>query len=197
MPDEAQYWDHHAPTFDDEPDHGLRDPGVRAAWAELLLAALPPAPATIADLGCGTGSLAVLLAELGYTATGIDVSPAMLRIAQQKALAAGVVVDFLAGDAAEPPVPAGSFDVVLSRHVLWMFDDRDAVLSQWLDLLRPDGVLVLIEGLWFTGVGISATDCRQTVLRRRQRAEVTQLGPVEALWGGHVGDERYLLVSNS
>ena len=61
----AESWDDAAATFDDEPDHGLRDPQVRAAWAALLLPLMPPAPARILDLGCGTGSLAVLLASRG------------------------------------------------------------------------------------------------------------------------------------
>ena len=57
----AAYWDNQAATFDEQPDHGLRDPHVRAAWEQLLLPRLPPAPAMVADLGCGTGSLSVLL----------------------------------------------------------------------------------------------------------------------------------------
>jgi methylase of polypeptide subunit release factors len=43
----------------------LLDPRVRQAWRGRLLAELPPAPAAIADLGCGTGTLSVLLAAEG------------------------------------------------------------------------------------------------------------------------------------
>ena len=67
MTDDARrFWDAEAATFDDEPDRGLRDPVVREAWRELLVELLPPVPAEVVDLGCGTGSLAVLLAEAGY-----------------------------------------------------------------------------------------------------------------------------------
>jgi methylase of polypeptide subunit release factors len=59
-------WDEQAASFDQEPDHGLLDPTVRAAWIAVLTDVLPPAPARILDLGCGTGTLAVLLAEAGY-----------------------------------------------------------------------------------------------------------------------------------
>ena len=65
-------WDAEAATFDDEPDHGLVDPTVRAAWRQVLLNVLPPQPARILDLGCGTGSISVLLAEMGHSVTGID-----------------------------------------------------------------------------------------------------------------------------
>ena len=45
-----------ADGFDDEPDHGLLDPNIRRAWADLILPQLPPAPASVLDVGCGTGS---------------------------------------------------------------------------------------------------------------------------------------------
>ncbi len=51
---------------------------VRAAWRELLRPLLPPAPARVLDPGCGTGSLAVLLAGAGHDVTGVDFAPAMV-----------------------------------------------------------------------------------------------------------------------
>ena len=99
-------WDAEAATFDDEPDHGLRDPATRQAWRELLLAHLPPAPARVADLGCGTGTLSVLLAEEGYSVSGIDLSPAM--VARAEAKGAGHDVTFAVGDAGDPDLAAGS-----------------------------------------------------------------------------------------
>src|SRR6185503_11553456 len=49
-------WDGAAAGFDEAADHGLRDPAVRAAWRALLANLLPPAPAAVLDMGCGTGS---------------------------------------------------------------------------------------------------------------------------------------------
>ncbi len=64
----SDYWEKQAASFDKEPDHGLRDPAVRAAWRGLLLLLLPSPPARIADFGCGTGSLTLLLAQAGSLA---------------------------------------------------------------------------------------------------------------------------------
>ena len=188
-------WDASAATFDDEADHGLRDPEVRAAWAALLVAVMPDPPARILDVGCGTGSLAVLLAQAGHEVTGIDTSAQMLALARAKAATAGVRVDVARADAAAPPFPPASVDVVLCRHVLWALPDRDAVLASWARLLRPGGRLVLVEGRWGTGAGLPADECRQLVLRHRGEADVRQLGPDPALWGRLVDDERYLLLS--
>ncbi len=182
-------WDAEAATFDDQPDHGLRDPVVRAAWADLLLPLMPPAPAAVVDLGCGTGSLSLLLAQAGHDVCGVDLSPRMLAVAAAKT----AEVDFRVGDAADPPCPAGSYDVVLARHVLWAMPDPAAALGAWVRLLKPDGRLVLVEGRWFTGAGIAADECERLVRAHRATATVTRLDD-PALWGGPIDDERYLVV---
>jgi SAM-dependent methyltransferase len=193
--DAEQLWDGYADAFDEDADHGLRDPEVREAWKALLVSLLPERPVRIADLGCGTGSLSVLLAEQGHQVAGIDISPNMIRLARLKAQLAGVSADLAVGDAASPPFAAGSFDVVLSRHVLWALENPEAVLQRWVDLLAPDGRLVLVEGHWSTGAGLRASECRSLVLRHRAEAEVQHLSENMKLWGEPVDDDRYVLLS--
>jgi len=191
---DAAYWDSQAATFDNDADHGLRDPQVRDAWRRLLLSHLPPAPAAVADIGCGTGSLSVLLAAEGYAVTGLDFAPAMIRAARAKARAAGVNARFVLSDAVTPALPPGSFDVVLARHVLWAMPDVGRTLAAWLRLLLPGGSLVLVEGRWSTGAGLTTAEAGRAVLRHRADVTISALDdPV--LWGGPVSDERYLLVS--
>ncbi|MEV6829308.1 class I SAM-dependent methyltransferase [Amycolatopsis sp. NPDC051102] len=190
----SELWDAEAASFDDQPDHGLKDPAVRAAWSDLLLPLLPPAPAAVVDLGCGTGSLAVLLARAGYVVHGVDLSRGMLAVAAEKA--AGFDVELREGDAADPPCAPGAYDVVLARHVLWALPDPAAAVGTWVSLLKPDGRLVLVEGRWFTGAGIAAGECERLVLAHRAEATLTRLDD-PALWGGPIEDERYVLVSRS
>jgi SAM-dependent methyltransferase len=190
-----EYWDEQAASFDDAPDHGLRDPAIRAAWAELLVPLMPPAPAGVADLGCGTGSLAVLLAAAGYRVSGLDLAPGMIERARAKARAAAVQAEFEVGDAMAPPWPAGTFDVVLARHVLWALPDPGKGLDRWLALLRPGGRLVLVEGRWWTGAGIGSDEVLN-LLEARGRATTRIPLTDAALWGGPVDDDRYLVVSD-
>jgi SAM-dependent methyltransferase len=46
-------------------------------------------------------------------------------------------LSFRLGDAASPPLPSASYDVVLSRHVLWVIPDPAESLRLWCDLLTP------------------------------------------------------------
>jgi SAM-dependent methyltransferase len=189
--DAVSVWDEAAGSFDDEPDHGLADPAVRDAWRVLIREALPPAPARVLDLGCGTGTLSVLVAGLGHRVHGVDLSAAMLARARHKA--AGARATFARGDADRPPVRAGSVDVVLCRHVLWALPAPAAAVRRWLGLLAPGGRLVLVEGRWSTGAGLRADEVR-AALRPGARVATFRPLPDADYWGRAIDDERYLLV---
>jgi SAM-dependent methyltransferase len=197
----AAFWDSAAASFDEEADHGLRDPLVRNAWDAHLNSWLPSPPVDVLDLGCGTGSLSLLLAQRGHRVTAVDLSPNMVELARRKV--AGFDVQVFVGDAADPPVQH-DFDVVLVRHLVWTLPDPPAALRCWVGLVRPGGRLVLVEGHWgasgayvdglpWTG-GVTADTLAATVrpfvsdLRSQSLAD-------PALWGRDVTDERYCVVA--
>lgn len=188
-------WDAEAATFDAEPDHGLRDPVVREAWAARLRAWLPERPADVLDLGCGTGSLSLLASEQGHRVTGVDLSRAMVEQARGKS--AGRDAVFLVGDAAAPPVGEERFDVVLVRHVLWTLPDPARVLRHWQGLLRAGGRLVLVEGVWGTvsPVGIPADTLSALLAPLAADVRVERLSGDARLWGREVEDERYAVLA--
>lgn len=188
--DDITMWDAEAPEFDEAADHGLRDPAVRSAWHGLLLDLLPVAPVRVADLGCGTGTLSLLLSELGHEVTGVDFSPAMVGRARLKAPG----ITFVEADVSAPPLPPASYDVVLSRHVLWAMPDPATALARWVDLLRPDGRLLLVEGHWSTGAGLTGA---QTValVEAAGRSAILRPLPEADYWGREIQDERYVVTS--
>ena len=168
---------------------------MRRAWAELLLLLVNGRGLRVADLGCGTGTLSLLLAaEGGHFVSGVDFSSEMIRRAREKTELTIPKPVFTVADAAKPPLPAGSFDVVLSRHVLWAMPDPAKALQNWIDLLTPTGVLILIEGRWHTGVGLTADECFQLVTHRRTAVQLRMLDD-PSFWGGPISDERYLIIS--
>lgn len=203
-------WSAWADTFDDEPDHGLRDPRVRQAWQVRLRAWLPDTPSDVVDLGCGTGSLSVLAAADGHRVVGIDLSPEMVARARDKAVA-GLDVAFAVGDAGAPALAAGSADIVLVRHLAWTLPDPHHALHRWVDLLRPSGRLVLVEGRWRaagadadTGLdaalpwagGVAADTLRDAVAPLVDAVAVHDLASDVDLWGREVTDERYVLIAD-
>lgn len=219
----AAHWDGRAATFDDEPDHGLADPAARAAWSHRLALWLPEPPARVADLGCGTGSLAVLLATMGYEVAASDISPQMVDRARHKASAANVPVELATSDAADPDLPERSVDVVLIRHLAWTLPDPHAALDRWATLLRPAGRLVMIEGRWATPLqdagpagddtdhgdygtvhqalpwygGVDGQTLVAALESRFARVEHHELGGEAVLWGREVTDERFAVVAHA
>ena len=187
-------WDAEADSFDEAPDHGLRDATVRARWRSLI-SRLVPAAGDALDVGCGTGTLSLVMASLGLRVTGVDLSERMLEHARRKSSDAGTNVTFLSGDAASPPLTAESFDVVLCRHVLWALPDPARALLNWSRLLRPRGRLVLIEGFWHTGVGLHRHDVEAALPPTAIEKTFENLSDDATLWGGPVNDERFVITA--
>ena len=190
-----RYWDEESTTFDQQPDHGLHDPKIRAAWTKLLEGWLPAPRSQILDIGCGTGTMSILLAGLGHQVTGIDLSPKMIALAQEKAAANGQGITFHVMDAAYPQLPSGHFDAFVCRHLLWAFPDISQVLQRWVDLLKPGGRLILIEGYWHGDSGLHAEEILNALPATSTDISIQNLSDQPVYWGGPVNDERYAILA--
>ena len=163
-----QYWDADAATYDNSPSHYPQRPQERAAWAATLRRLLPGPPATVLDMGAGTGFLSLLLAAQGYQVTAADFAPAMLARLTAKADALALTVNAVEADALRPP--AGPFEAVIERHLLWTLPDPAAALAAW-HAAAPKGRLILVEGSW-GGRGAAITG--QLRLRAREIADLVR-----------------------
>lgn len=107
------------------------------------------APQRILDVATGTGDLAIALAERIPRATvvGVDLSERMLEAGRRKVLARGLEdrVRLEAGDAERLAVANGGFDVVTVAFGVRNFGDLDAGLHELLRVLRPGGLLLVLE----------------------------------------------------
>ena len=145
-----QFWNERAASAQGQPHHVMAGDGPHQAWLAALRPLLPPPPADVLDVGTGTGFLALLLAELGYRVTGIDLSEGMLQdgraLAQERFPAgSGSGPVFRAGDAQEPPLPPASVDLVSNRDVTWTLLDPRRALRNWYTLLRPAGRVLAVH----------------------------------------------------
>jgi ubiquinone/menaquinone biosynthesis C-methylase UbiE len=103
-----------------------------------LIELLGEGDGTLVDVGCGTGSYAAALADLGWTVTGVDVSEDMLRRAREKG------VETAWADANALPFEDGSFDAAVSVFTHTDVDDFAGVLREVARVVRPGGAFVYI-----------------------------------------------------
>ncbi len=139
----------------------------RKAWKERLKKEIGdrfpgrvPSEIRVLDIGTGPGFLAILLSELGYEVTAIDLTKAMLVEAEGNAerfyerrerderSEAGRIC-FLEMNAEELMFADASFDVVVSRNLTWDLPHPEDAYAEWVRVLRPDGLLLNFDANWY------------------------------------------------
>ncbi|MBV9198721.1 MAG: class I SAM-dependent methyltransferase [Alphaproteobacteria bacterium] len=144
----AAHWGRRAAHFDEDFGHSIRTLAERTAWDRIfdLVLAGRRGALDVLDAGCGTGFLSLELASRGHRVTGVDFAPAMLAEARRKAAQHGAEIRFEEADAEQLPFASGSFDLVVSRHVLWTLPHPEMAIDEWIRVLRPGGRLAVIDG---------------------------------------------------
>ncbi|NBJ11241.1 class I SAM-dependent methyltransferase [Microvirga arsenatis] len=141
------YWSLRAPTFDEQVGHEIFSEAERQAWRDLFLRHLGSGEGRRAlDLASGTGVISHLLYGLGFEVTGLDWSEAMLAQARAKAARRGAAIRFVMGDAERTLEKPESYDVLVTRHLVWTLVDPKAAFREWHSLLRPGGRLLIVDG---------------------------------------------------
>lgn len=148
----ADVWDISSETYDDKEGHGIHSENEREAWETMFKSLLPVGRLEVLDVGCGTGEMGILFAELGHHVTGLDLSEKMLVKAREKASSKMLDLTFKKGDAEDPLFEPGTFDVVVNRHLLWTLPHPDTAVKNWKKVLKEGGVLIVIDGLWNDGL---------------------------------------------
>ncbi len=119
--------------------------GVPEELARLATSGRVPAGGTCLDVGCGAGLEALYLAWEGFEVIGVDSSEPALARARERAVAAGVEVDFRAGSVFDLPVAPASVDLALDRGCFHCLDreDRPDYAREIVRVLRPAGLFLL------------------------------------------------------
>jgi len=144
-----QYWSDGADGYYKSVWESLHPGTLKRKWQEVLKESIGDEKAKILDVGTGPGAVALLLADMGHCVIGLDRSEEMLKKARENAKRLGLPVDFKQGDAESIPFECGSFNVVVSRNVLWTLPNPIVALSEWKRVLRPGGTLVVMDGNWY------------------------------------------------
>jgi ubiquinone/menaquinone biosynthesis C-methylase UbiE len=110
------------------------------------IAAEVPKGSSVLEVAPGPGYFSIELAKLGpYTITGLDLSDTFVKMAAEKAEAAGVRAQFVEGSASNMPFPKDSFDFLLCRAAFKNFANPVGALQEMFRVLKPGGRGLLID----------------------------------------------------
>lgn len=99
--------------------------------------------ARVLDLGCGSGTYSLTFAQKGSEVVGLDLSPTMVSLAQERAGARGVKVDFRVFDIRESlPFDECEFDLVFTGTALHYVEDIAAFMKEAARVMKPKARLV-------------------------------------------------------
>lgn len=98
--------------------------------------------ARLLDAGCGSGQFAIAFAARGARVTAVDLSPAMIARARERAASRGVEIDWQESAISELSVPDASQDAILARMALPFVPDLPTALGSMRRVLKPGGRLL-------------------------------------------------------
>jgi SAM-dependent methyltransferase len=102
--------------------------------------------ATLLDVACGSGQLALMAARRGARVTGVDIATNSIVAARGRATSEGLDARFDEGDAEALPYAGGSFDVVASIYGAMFAPQPERVAAEMLRVCRPGGTIAM--GNW-------------------------------------------------
>jgi SAM-dependent methyltransferase len=127
------------------------DSGHPASCLMQLIKSWPQAKESVLEVGCGTGTNAVWMAEQGLQVTGLDIASGAVALARQRAAEQGVACTFIEADFLNAPlVEDGTFSFLFDRGCFHSMDEeyREAFVRRAAQCLKPGG-------LWFSLMGNS------------------------------------------
>jgi ubiquinone/menaquinone biosynthesis C-methylase UbiE len=142
------------------------EPQQRAMLNAYLSELQLPSSAIALDVGCGTGAVTRVLAELPGIREVIGIDPSPIFIEKARELGRGIPgLSFQTGDARAVQFPDASFDLVVFHTVLCHVPEPERALREARRVLRPGGWLAVFDGDYVTAsVAIEAFDPLQTTV---------------------------------
>ena len=105
----------------------------------------PRRPASVCDVACGPGHLALSFAGKASRIVGVDAAPNMLRQFEKLAKERGMKVETVHAYAEAVPFPANSFDAVVSRLAPHHFPDAAKAVREMARLAKAGGCVAVID----------------------------------------------------
>lgn len=153
------HWDSLADRYAAEADR-MTSRYCEAAWEFAAV----PSGARVLDVATGAGALLTIALREGADAVGIDFSPGMIRVAQERAAATSQGERALVMDGQALDFPGERFDAVFSMFGVFMFPDPLAGLAEIARVLRPGGLAII--AVWENAGGAGPAQLFQEAARK-------------------------------
>lgn len=145
----TSYWTDRAKSYSAQNIAEMND-WRREAWRKLILSHAPQKEVLrVLDIGAGPGFFAINLALAGHEVTAVDVTEEMLQYAKSNAESYGARVDFVLHRGEFLPFKDGSFDLIVSRNVIWNLEYPEQALEEWERVLAPGGRMIYFDANWY------------------------------------------------
>ena len=142
------YWNWRSTSYELDQDKSIQTVKDWESTIKNLISHVVGEDIRAIDVGTGPGQLAFYLAQAGFNTTGIDISPGMIDRAGRKARELNLNIDFRTGDAENLPFEDNTFDVVVTRNLVWTLPHPQAAIREWHRILKPGGRIIISDGYW-------------------------------------------------
>lgn len=161
------YWNLHSKTW----DNYLVDTEYQEEIeniVEIISSVKAEKTPSILDIGCATGNYSIEFAKKCFTVTGLDYSPAMIEVAENKSFPKYLKdIKYIVHDLNNPlPLENNKFDFVIAAHILHGISNNENCVKEIFRVLKPDGYLCLI---------LKENGTKKTILNQSNNLFITKL----------------------
>lgn len=140
-------WTEGSSDYDDIIQRQLSSKRTVSYWTKELKNLLGPEPLRILEVGCGPGFMSIIAARLGHEVRAVDGSAGMVEKARRNMQHYHQAVEICQEDGVTLPLEQEqSYDVILSRDVVWTLYDPEKAFRRWKDVLKPGGKIIYFDG---------------------------------------------------
>ena len=139
-----------------------------------------PETLRVLEVGTGPGFFAILLCELGFDVTAVDLTPAMLAEARKNAGALAGGIRFMEMNAEALDFADSVFDIVVSRNLTWNLPHPAQAYAEWARVLRQGGLLLNFDANWYAYLFDESA--------RRAYDRDREISAAQGVWDQNVGE---------
>ena len=145
------YWSKRAESFSEHKHEEIHSKKKQLWQAEFSRHFSADDKLSVLDVGCGAGFFEMVLSDFGFEVTGVDLTPEMIEKGKELLSRHGAKADLKVMDAENLDFSDSSFDLVISRNLVWTLPHPVEAYMEWHRVLKPGGMLLVYDAEYAKG----------------------------------------------